>query len=304
MHAMKILITGSSGLIGSAVIEKLQQESCEILRLVRVKSETSDPVWDPEKGLIDKDRLTGIDAVIHLAGENIAAGRWTASKKARILDSRVQGTKLIAETIAALEPTPKVMISASATGYYGNREDEILDEQSRPGTVFLADVCKQWEQAADPARSAGIRVVHIRTGMVLSSKGGALPKMLRPFKIGLGGVIGSGRQYMSWIAIDDEVSAIWHILNNHHISGPVNLVSPTPVTNREFTKTIGKVIKRPTLFPVPGIALRTILGEMAGELLLSSTRAIPKRLLESGFEFKYAGLEQALKQQMKKKPEG
>jgi uncharacterized protein (TIGR01777 family) len=285
---MKIAITGAAGLVGSTLTPLLTGAGHDVLALKRPGH------WNPENGTIDKSVLEGMDAVIHLAGENIAAGRWTASQKARIRDSRVKGTKLISETLASLDRPPKVMVSASATGYYGDRGSEVLREDSPPGSGFLPEVCRQWEAATDPATRAGIRVVHLRTGLVLSSKGGALGKMLFPFKMGVGGRIGSGKQYWSWIAIDDLCAAIAHTLEAN-LHGPVNAVSPTPVTNAEFTKALGRALSRPTIFPLPGFAARIVLGEMANELLLASARVEPAKLQATRFAFEHKDLESTLK---------
>lgn len=233
--------------------------------------------------------------MVHLAGENIASGRWTASKKARIRDSRVKGTKLISDWLAKLDKPPDVLVSMSAVGYYGNRGDEVLREDSGPGEGFLADVCRQWEAATDSATRKGIRVVHLRTGLVLSRKGGALEKIILPFKFGVGGKIGSGKQYMSWITLDDLCAAILHSIQAAGLHGPVNTVSPTPVTNLEFTRILGRVLSRPTIFPLPAFAARIVLGEMADELLLASTRVEPAKLLASRFGFGHKDLESALR---------
>jgi hypothetical protein len=241
-----------------------------------------------------------MDAVVHLAGENIAGGRWTAAQKARIRDSRVTGTRLLSESLPKLSRPPRVLVSASATGYYGNRGSEVLREESPPGTGFLSDVCREWEAATDPASRGGIRVVHIRTGLVLSSRGGALEKMLMPFKLGVGGKIGSGNQYWSWISIDDLCAAILHTIQAAGLHGPVNAVSPTPVTNLEFTKTLGQVLSRPTVFPMPALAARIAFGEMADELLLASARVEPAKLLASHFTFRHRELESALRYLMGK----
>ncbi|MCH8221545.1 MAG: TIGR01777 family protein [Proteobacteria bacterium] len=293
---MKILVTGSHGLIGSALIPFLTTGGHEVLRLVRNPNPATNEIpWDPQAGVIDNEQLEGLDAVVHLAGENIASKRWNTAQKKRIRESRVHGTRLLSESIARLNDPPKVLVCASAVGYFGDRGDEELDEQSEPGTGFLADVCRDWEAAADPAREKGIRVVNLRFGVILSSAGGALAKMLLPFKLGLGGVVGSGKQYWSWIALDDVLGAILHVISNDDLNGPVNCVSPNPATNREFTKTLGRVLKRPTVFPLPAFAARLALGEMADELLLPSARVIPKRLQESGYEFQYPELEEALR---------
>jgi uncharacterized protein (TIGR01777 family) len=252
--------------------------------------------WDPVRGVLDLTRLEGVDAVVHLAGENIAAARWTEDRKARIRNSRVRGTKTLSETLAQLVLPPKVFISASAIGYYGDRGDEVLHEGSLPGTNFLADVCKAWEAATESVEKKGIRVVHLRIGLVLSGTGGALAKMLLPFKLGVGGSIGSGRQYVSWVSIDDLVGIIHHVLMTETINGAVNAVTPNPITNREMTKMIGLVLRRPTWFPAPAFALRLALGrEMANDLLLSSTRIEPRQLIASQYPFRHAYLGDALR---------
>jgi len=293
---MKVVVSGSSGLVGSALLPSLQSDGHEVSRLVRDPS-AGGPViqWDPSLGNIDREHLKGFDAVVHLAGENIASGRWTKARKQRIRDSRVKGTSLLCNALAHFDERPKVLVCASATGYYGNRGDEVLDEQSSAGDSFLADVCKEWEAAADPARDKGIRVVHLRLGIVLSRDGGALQKMLLPFRLGGGGVVGDGSQYWSWITLDDVIGAIQYALANESLNGPVNCVSPHPATNREFTKTLGAVLNRPTILPLPGFAAKLALGEMARELLLASTRVVPKRLQDSGFQFQHATLEDALR---------
>lgn len=256
-------------------------------------------VSDPSSDTLDPTRLTNIDGVIHLAGENIASRRWSTAQKARIRDSRVRGTTLLAQTLASISPPPKVFISASAIGYYGNRKDEILTEESQPGEGFLPDVSIAWENAAKPATEAGIRTVHPRIGIVLSPDGGALGKMLVPFKLGLGGIIGSGNQYMSWITLDDLVSLFLFAIDDKSISGAINTVSPTPVTNREFTKTLGRVLSRPTIFPLPAFAAKLALGEMADALLLASTRVISSRLENTNFSFAHPHLEPALRHLLK-----
>jgi uncharacterized protein (TIGR01777 family) len=243
-----------------------------------------------------------MEAVVHLAGENIASGRWTAARKARIRSSRVMGTRTLCETLARLSQPPKVLVSASAIGYYGDRGAEPLWENSAFGTGFLAEVCRAWEEATQPAVQKGIRVVLLRIGIVLSPAGGALAKMLIPFQLGLGGVIGSGNQYMSWIALDDVAGVIAHALVTDTLQGPVNAVAPYPVTNREFTKTLGRVLRRPTVFPLPGFAARLAFGEMADALLLASTRVEPKRLLATQYVFRYPELEDALRHLLGKAP--
>jgi hypothetical protein len=293
---MKIAITGSSGLIGKVLVPFLSTGGHDVARLVRKQGRlAADEIrWDPAAARLDAAALEGIDAVVHLAGESVAA-RWTAAKKAAIRDSRVEGTRLLAKTLAELSRPPKALIAASAIGYYGDRGPTALEEDAAPGAGFLAEVCREWEAAADPARQAGIRVAHMRIGVVLSTAGGALATMLTPFRLGAGGVVGGGDQYMSWIALDDVVGALHHALMTKELSGPVNTVAPNPVTNRDFTKTLGRVLSRPTLFPVPAFAARLAFGEMADELLLSSTRVVPARLTASGYEFRFPRLEEALR---------
>ncbi len=286
---MKVAVTGSTGLVGSALIPLLESAGHEVVRLRRPAQ------WDPEKGVADPSAFGGVDAVVHLAGENIAGGRWTAARKERILNSRVKGTKLIAETLGNLPKPPQVLVSASAIGYYGDRGSELLREQSPPGTGFLPDVCRQWEAATDAATRKGIRVVHLRTGIVLSGKGGALRKMLLPFKLGVGGKIGSGEQYWSWISIDDHCAAILHCIQASSLHGPVNSVSPSPVTNLEFTKALGRVLGRPVIFPLPAFAARLVLGEMSDPLLLASARIEPSKLMASRFIFRHKDPEPALR---------
>jgi len=286
---MKVAVTGSTGLVGSALIPLLESAGHEVVRLRRPAQ------WDPETGAADPSAFGGVDAVVHLAGENIAGGRWTAARKERILNSRVKGTKLIAETLGNLPQPPQVLVSASAIGYYGDRGSELLREQSPPGTGFLPDVCRQWEAATDAATRKGIRVVHLRTGIVLSGKGGALRKMLLPFKLGVGGKIGSGEQYWSWISIDDHCAAILHCIQASSLHGPVNSVSPSPVTNLEFTKALGRVLGRPVIFPLPAFAARLVLGEMSDPLLLASARIEPSKLMASRFIFRHKDPEPALR---------
>jgi uncharacterized protein (TIGR01777 family) len=268
-----------------------------LIRLVRGRPERGEDevAWDPDAGAIDSSRLAGVEAVVNLAGATIARWPWTAAHKRRVLESRVRSTGLLSRAISEMKPTPRVFVSASAIGIYGDRGDEILRETSPPGPGFLAEVSLAWEAAAAPARTAGIRVVMPRFGMVLSGAGGALPALLLPFRLGLGGVIGSGRQFMSWIALEDVVAVIAHAIAREDCSGPVNAVSPAPSTNAEFTKTLGRVLKRPTLLPLPAFAARLVLGEMADALLLSSARVEPAVLLTSGFEFRFPALEGALR---------
>ena len=287
-----ILISGASGLIGQALAGALVGQGHRVLALGRQKGNA--PYWNIEEGVVSLGADKEIDVVIHLAGENVAQGYWTAKKKERILQSRVEGTRLLAEFFAGTPHKPHLMISASAIGFYGERGEEKLEEQSRKGTGFLADVAQAWEEAALSAREAGIRVVHPRFGMVLSPEGGALNKMLPPFTKGLGGTLGNGKQYMSWISIHDVVQAILHIMEHEELEGAVNLVAPHPVTNRQFTKELGQVIHRPAFLPVPKFFLSLFLGEMAKELLFASTRVYPRRLQESGYVFAEPDLTTAL----------
>lgn len=293
---MIITITGSTGLVGTALVETLEDHGHLVRRLVRhaVKDHEREIHWDPAAGQIDAAELNGIDAVVHLAGENIAGQRWTKDFKRRIVESRTRGTRLLAEALAGLELKPTVMVSASATGFYGNRGDEVVDELSPSGNGFLAEVCREWEAAARPAQDAGIRLVQLRIGPVLSPNGGALQKMLLPFKMGLGGVIGSGRQYFSWITLDDLVSAILFALETESLVGPVNAVTPDSVTNREFTKTLGRVLGRPTIFPMPAFAARLAFGEMANEMLIGGVHVAPHELIAANFKFAHPALEPAL----------
>ncbi len=293
---MTVLVSGSSGLVGSALIPHLEASGHRVLRLVRTSPKSDlERRWDPETGELAAADLEGIQAVVHLAGENIASGRWNEAKKNRIRSSREDGTRLLAQGLAELQTPPGVLISASAIGYYGNRGEEILNEESPPGADFLAETCIAWENAARPAADAGVRTVYVRIGIVLSADGGALAKMLFPFRMGVGGVIGSGDQYMSWISLSDLAGIINHALNTQTLQGPVNAVSPAPVTNREFTKTLGGALSRPTLFPMPAFAARLAFGEMADALLLSSTRVLPARLQGTGYVFQHPKLDGALR---------
>jgi hypothetical protein len=294
---MKILLSGASGFIGSALVAKLASEGHELVRLVRAEPKPGEPEirWDPAAGRLDPASVEGFDAVVHLAGENIAEGRWTEAKKTRIRESRVRGTELVARTLARLANRPDVLVSASAIGFYGDRGDAELDEGSSRGSGFLCEVCRQWEGASRLAGDAGIRVVQLRTGLVLSASGGGLARMLPMFQLGLGGPLGSGRQYVSWITRDDLVAAVRHVLVTDTLQGPVNAVAPQPVTNREFTRALGRALHRPACVPVPGFVLRAALGEMADELLLASTRVLPRRLLQTGFRFGDGDLQAALR---------
>lgn len=293
---MKILISGSSGFIGSALVSFLTEKGAQVTRLIRTQPKSGEAavLWNPEKGNIETTRLKGLDAVVHLAGESII-GRWTAGKKARIKESRAKGTRLLSEALAKLDLKPKVLVCASAVGYYGDRGEETLEEGALPGSGFLAKVCQEWEKAAEPAKQAGIRVVNLRIGMVLSPSGGALKMMLPPFKMGLGGILGSGKQYTSWISLDDLLAAFQHAIATETLRGPVNAVAPNPVTNRDFTKTLGRVLKRPTLFPMPSPVVKLIFGEMGQEIFLASQRVIPSKLIDTGFPFHHLELESALR---------
>jgi hypothetical protein len=291
-----IAVTGSTGLIGEALIASLASDGIGVRRLVRreIRNPATEIAWRPGEGEIDAAALEGVDAVVHLAGESIAEGRWTDAKKRRIRDSRVDGTRVLCAALAGLHDKPRVLVSGSAIGYYGDRGEETLDESSPPGDGFLPEVCVEWEQATAPAEAAGIRTAQLRTGVVLSKEGGALAKMLTPFKLGLGGKIGSGRQYMSWITLDDMVAGIRHVLATDALSGPVNLTAPRPVTNTEYTKTLGRVLGRPTIFPMPAFAARLAFGQMADDLLLASARVMPTRLEETGYQFRYHDLQETL----------
>jgi uncharacterized protein (TIGR01777 family) len=297
MARMRVLVSGSSGLVGSALMPALVAAGHEVGRLARANAAAGphDVRWDPTTGHIDAARLEGVDAVVHLAGENIAAGRWNEWRKEAIRKSRVEGTRLVAGALARLKRTPQTLVSASAIGFYGDGGDEVLRETSPRGHGFLPAVCVAWEAQTEPAEARGIRVVHLRFGVILSEKGGALRKMLLPFRLGLGGVVGSGRQWMSWVAIDDAVGAIQHTLATSSLRGAANAVAPEPVTNRDFTRALGRVLDRPTVLPLPAFAARLAFGELADALLLASARVVPDALLASGYRFKHPGLEGALR---------
>jgi uncharacterized protein (TIGR01777 family) len=294
---MKVLVTGSTGLIGSAIVRDLAGEGHVVTRLMRRSSaaEKDAVLWDPDKGTVDCNGLTGYDAVVHLAGENIAGSSWTPEKKAMIRDSRVRGTGLLCESLSRLARPPATLVCASAVGYYGDRGNEILREDSPPGDGFLSEVCREWEEATGEIARAGVRVVHLRIGMVLSAEGGALAKMLPAFRAGVGGRIGSGEQYISWIALPDLVGVILHALSTDSLEGPVNAVAPQPVTNREFTKFLGRILGRPTITALPAFAAKLLFGEMADELLLASTRADPAKLIASEYRFRLPEAEGALR---------
>ena len=292
---MKIAVTGARGLVGSALLPALRNEGHEVLRLVRRVPEAPDEVrWDPDEARIDADALRGINAAVHLAGENIANRRWTARQKQRISESRVLGTGLLAKTLAELDPRPAVLICASAVGYYGDRGAEILTEESESGRGFFPQVVIEWEAAAEPAAEAGIRVVHLRFGPVMSAGGGVLQRMLPLFRYGLGATFGNGRQFMPWIALDDAAGAIAFALTNRALRGPVNAVAPNPVTNAQFTASLARAVSRRALLRVPAVAVRLFLGQMGAELLLPSTRAVPELLQSAGFKHRHPDLDTAL----------
>ncbi|HEX3353931.1 MAG: TIGR01777 family oxidoreductase [Terriglobales bacterium] len=291
---MRILVSGASGPIGAALLPSLRADGSAVTCLVRSSVTGKDEIaWDPLRPL-SPDVVSGFDAVIHLAGETIV-GRWTEAKKRRVVESRTQGTSHLAEAAAKAAQKPRVFISASAVGFYGDRGDEILREDSPSGSGFAAEVCRQWETATQPASAAGIRTAQLRFGVVMSADGGALPKMLPPFRMGLGGRLGNGRQWWSWVAVDDVVGAIQHVLKNDAIQGPVNTVAPNLLTNSEFTQTLASVIKRPAIFPMPAFAVRLIFGEMGQELFLASQRVEPAKLKATGYKFKHPDLREALK---------
>jgi uncharacterized protein len=294
---MKILVTGSSGFIGSTLLPFLTSKGHDVRGMVRSSATpgSDDIEWDPIRRSINSKALEGFAAAVHLAGENIAGGRWTAAKKRRIRESRTIGTRFLVDTLTGLVKPPKVLICASAIGYYGTRGAKLLREDSPPGHGFLPDVCQAWEAAANAAAARGIRVVNLRLGIVLSAAGGAMTKMLALFRTGLGGTIGDGGQFWSWIALDDLLAAVLHAIEKETLAGPVNAVSPNPVTNRDFTKTLARVLSRPAIAALPAFAARLMMGEMAGELLLASARVEPARLLDSGFKFQFPELEPALR---------
>jgi uncharacterized protein (TIGR01777 family) len=294
---LKIAITGSTGMIGQRLVQSLGDQNHEIFRVIRTRNtDIKEPAifWDPEKQVLDSQQLDGMDVVIHLAGADISK-RWTKKQKEKIENSRIQGTQFLASSLAKLKKPPKCLLSASAIGYYGNRPyTQLLDESSKCGTGFLPNVVEKWEDATFPAIERGIRVVHMRFGVVLDSRAGALKKMLLPFQLGLGGKIGTGRQAFSWIALDEVPSIVQFLITNENIRGPVNIVSPESVTNYRFTKTLGSVLKRPTYLPVPAFLLKTIYGEMADQLLLDGNRVSSKKLTNSGYTFQYSDLKRTL----------
>jgi uncharacterized protein (TIGR01777 family) len=291
-----VVVTGATGLVGTKLVAALESAGKQVIRAVRrpVRDPSTELHWNPAQGQCDRDRLEGVDAVVHLAGANIAGKRWSEKYKKQLLESRVEGTTLLSQTLAGLASKPRVFVCASAIGYYGHRGEEELDESAACGDGFLPEVCMQWERACQSARDAGIRVVNARIGVVLSPDGGALAKMLLPFKLGGGGRIGSGKQYFSWIALDDVVGGIQFVIDNDAVSGPVNLVAPHAVSNREYTRALGRVLSRPTILPMPEFAARLAFGEMADALLLASARVIPGVLTSAGYDFLYPQLEPAL----------
>lgn len=297
---LKVALTGARGLIGSALAERMVASGFEVIRVSRDKTDKKNPVWNPESGAMDdksREKLEGLHAFIHLAGENIASGRWTKEKKEEIEQSRIQATRNLIEALSSLQAPPPNFLCASAIGYYGNRGDETLTERSNVAKLdFLGGVCRDWEKSANSIKEffPETRVVNLRFGVVLSKKGGALNKMLPPFQMGLGGPIGNGRQYMSWIDIEDAAGAIIHCLNRTEINGPVNIVAPNAVTNAEFTKTLSDVIKKPAFLPMPDFAAKMVFGQMAEELLLASTKVRPAKLEETGFRYEFPTLHNSL----------
>ena len=293
---MRVLISGAGGLIGTALARALSAGGDTVIRLTRGRPrDASEFRWDPAAGSIDPTALSGCQAVIHLAGASIAGGRWTASRRREILESRRLGTRTIARALASAAPPPGVLVSASAVGYYGDRGDEQLDESSAPGSGFLAEVVRAWEDAAIPAAEAGVRVVHPRLGVVLDARGGALPRLVLPFRLGIGGPIGSGRQWVSWITLHDAVRALAYALSHNTLSGPVNLVSPRPLSQLELCHALGRVLRRPSVVPVPGWVIHAALGQMGRELLLFSQRVAPEHLDDAGFRFDHSEIESALR---------
>ena len=293
-----ILVSGASGLIGSALVRALESDGHQPKRLVRRPTSRPDEVsWYPDRGEIDPRAMDGVDAVVNLAGENLSQ-RWTTDARRRILASRVQATTLLARTSARSNPRPRVFVSASAMGIYGTHRDDPIDESAALGDDFLASVCKEWEAATAPAADAGVRVAFSRTGLVLARNGGVLAKVLLPFRLGLGGTLGGGRQWMSWIALTDVVRALRFMIENQALEGPANVVAPNPVTNAEFTDTLGRVLGRPTFTVVPAFALKLALGQMAEDTALASQRVIPRRLNEAGFQFELPTLEAALRREL------
>jgi uncharacterized protein (TIGR01777 family) len=295
---LRIAVTGASGLIGRDLLPFLTTAGHRVERLVRRPAAAPDEIsWDPQRRHVDAERLDGVDAVVHLAGESIKPP-WTPSRRRRIRDSRIDGTLALTTALARLRNPPRVLVSASGVNFYGDRGDDLVDESVAAGDGFLASLCVDWEAAAAPAAEAGVRVATLRNGVVLSGRGGALPKMLLPFRLGAGGRLGDGRQYLSWIAIDDLVGAIYQTIHDDRLSGPINAVAPSPVTNRELTSTVSRVLRRPAVLPVPAVAVSALLGEVGRELLLTSVRAVPRRLEAAGFRFEFPTFEDAVRFQL------
>lgn len=294
---MRVVVSGASGFIGSHLVERLRGAGHDVLRLVRRAAQRPDEVrWDPSGGTLDPEDLNGVEGAVHLAGAGIGDKRWSEKRKNEIRDSRVDGTRLLATTLAKLDPLPRVLVSGSAVGYYGNRGDEVLTEESPSGDGFVAGVVRDWERAADPAREAGVRVVNIRSGIVLHPSGGVLKKQLPFFKLGVGGPLGHGRQWTSWISLDDELRAIEHALADASLDGPINATAPEPVTQKQLAKTLGKVLRRPAVVPVPAFALKLLFGsEAVDDVFMTSQRVHPTRLTASGFVFSHPNLETALR---------
>ena len=293
-RARSVAITGASGMIGAALARALAAGGLRVLRIGRRPGAGSDLLWDPAAGRIDAASLEGVDAVVHLAGESIASGRWTRERKLRIRESRTQGTTLLARALAALDRKPQVLVSVSAVGIYGDRGDELLTDTSAPGTGFLPDVARAWEASADPAREAGIRVAHPRFAAVLSRSGGVLGRLLLPFRLGLGGPIGRGAQWMPLVSLDDAIGAIRHLIDSPGLSGPFNVSLPAPVTNREFSAALGRALHRPAIVPVPPAALRLAYGALADELLIASAKVVPAGLEAAGYRFQHPDIDSAL----------
>ena len=292
---MDVIVSGSHGLIGSALVPALRAGGHRVRRLVRRTPGSDEVAWDPGAGTVDADGLAGVDAAVHLAGVGIGDKRWTPEQKRRIRDSRVKGTGTLAQALAGLPAPPAVLVSGSAVGYYGDRGDEVLTEASRPGGGFLAELVRDWERAATPAAEAGVRVVHTRTGIVQAAHGGALARQLPMFKLGVGGPLGSGRQWVSWVSLDDEVGAIVHALTTESLRGPVNVCAPQPTTGVGLAKAIGKALHRPAVVPVPKFALRLVVGgQMTEEMVLASQRAVPEKLLASGYRFRHPDIATAM----------
>jgi len=301
---MKVLISGASGLVGKALTRRLRADGHIIARLVRSRGGAPSPgdiLWDPMSATVDAPAMEGFDAVFHLSGASIAGGRWTRERKSVLRSSRIDSTRVLVDTLSGLKTKPRVFLCASATGYYGSRGDQVLTEASEGGTDFLALLARDWEAEATRAELAGIRTVRLRFGVILSAEGGALPRMLTPFKFGIGGQLGSGNQWMSWIALEDVVEVMRSAIASGEFSGPVNVVSPNPVRNSEFTRIVAATLHRPAIFSAPAFVLRIALGEMANPLLLASQRAIPERLMAMGHKFQFANLDASLQSIVERK---